>query len=426
MQVDYGLLICLLLGFCWSSHRQALTAQESDDSVIRAAGAATVWSPTGSTPPIPAPSLPDEIATADGTVALESTWEMPEEKKPVITVYGFGQADYIQDFNRVDPNWEATLRPSRIPTTEGQFGADGTAIISARQSRLGVDGEIPLQSGTAKTKFEFDLFGVGPDEGQTTFRLRHAYGKYGNWLAGQTHSLFMDIDVFPNVIDYWGPSGMVFLRTPQIRWQPVQGNQTLAFAIENADEAIDVGQFDRVIQDLDVDVVAVERMPDLTSRYRLNHQRGYFQVASIFRRLGIETLNTPGNEPRQSFNGWGINLSTNYKLGARDRLIAAYVFGEGISSYMNDGGVDLAPRSAVAPADPGTTTVAGIGVLLRPLLERLLQLFLRVQSDGSRHLCRAKPQCFSAWQVCLGQPAVHPSGKHPLRYRISLGPSTDC
>jgi hypothetical protein len=27
----------------------------------------------------------------------------------------------------------------------------------------------------------------------------------------------MDGDIFPNVVDYWGPAGMVFVRTPQIR-----------------------------------------------------------------------------------------------------------------------------------------------------------------------------------------------------------------
>ncbi len=56
-------------------------------------------------------------------------------------------------------------------------------------------------------KFEFDLFGVGGDAGQTTFRLRHAYGSWGPILAGQTNSLFMDGDIFPNTIDYWGPNG---------------------------------------------------------------------------------------------------------------------------------------------------------------------------------------------------------------------------
>src|SRR5262245_50590563 len=57
---------------------------------------------------------------------------------PVFEVYGFAQVDYIQDFDRVDPDWEATLRPSKIPTTEGQFGDDGQSTFSVRQSRFGV------------------------------------------------------------------------------------------------------------------------------------------------------------------------------------------------------------------------------------------------------------------------------------------------
>jgi len=31
----------------------------------------------------------------------------------------------------------------------------------------------------------------------------------------------MDDDMWPNIVDYWGPSGMVFLRNPQIRWTPI-------------------------------------------------------------------------------------------------------------------------------------------------------------------------------------------------------------
>src|SRR5436190_6520999 len=54
-----------------------------------------------------------------------------------LELYGFVQLDAIQDFKRVNPNWDATLRPSRIPTVKGQFGSDGQSIFSARQSRLG-------------------------------------------------------------------------------------------------------------------------------------------------------------------------------------------------------------------------------------------------------------------------------------------------
>ena len=142
-------------------------------------------------------------------------------------VYGFGMVDYVQAFDRPNPDWEASLRPSRIvtdPTTA--VGSDGQATLSVRQSRLGVNASTMAGDSELTTKFEFDMYGVGPDEGQTTIRLRHAYGEWKSILAGQTNSVFMDGDVFPNVIDYWGPSGMVFLRNPQIRWTPVQGQQT--------------------------------------------------------------------------------------------------------------------------------------------------------------------------------------------------------
>src|SRR5581483_1256799 len=63
--------------------------------------------------------------------------ETPRLRNGHFEVYGFAQADYIQDFNRVDPAWDATLRPSRIPTTDGKFGSDGQSIISVRQTRFG-------------------------------------------------------------------------------------------------------------------------------------------------------------------------------------------------------------------------------------------------------------------------------------------------
>jgi hypothetical protein len=121
-----------------------------------------------------------------------------------LELYGFVQLDTIQDFKRVDPDWDATLRPSRIPTQEGAFGGDGQSIFSVRQSRLGAKATGNLAGKPYEAKFEFDLFGTGVDAGQTTFRIRHAYAKWGPFLAGQTNTLFMDGDIFPNVVDYWG------------------------------------------------------------------------------------------------------------------------------------------------------------------------------------------------------------------------------
>src|SRR5262245_21450464 len=110
-----------------------------------------------------------------------------DRSKADFEVYGFGQVDYIQDFQRVDTNWAATLRASKIPTTEGQFGSDGQAIVSARQSRLGAQGNLPTEyGGPVFAKVEFDFYGVGPDAGQTTIRFRHGYGEWNHILGGQT------------------------------------------------------------------------------------------------------------------------------------------------------------------------------------------------------------------------------------------------
>src|SRR5690349_7127975 len=64
-----------------------------------------------------------------------ASFAQAQDNKPHAEVYGFVQADYIQDFNRVDPAWTDTLRPSKIPTIDGLFGEDGQAYLSAKQSR---------------------------------------------------------------------------------------------------------------------------------------------------------------------------------------------------------------------------------------------------------------------------------------------------
>src|SRR5205809_4200425 len=109
-----------------------------------------------------------------GTLALVMLAGIPRvaqaQNQGTIEVYGFGQADAIADFNQNNPDWYDVNRPSRLPSFENQFGQDGRFYLSPRQSRLGVKGEIPTANGPVKGQFEFDMFGVGADAGQTTIR----------------------------------------------------------------------------------------------------------------------------------------------------------------------------------------------------------------------------------------------------------------
>jgi hypothetical protein len=277
----------------------------------------------------------------------------PEKEKPKgsFEVYGFAQADAIQDFKRVDPDWQDTLRPSKIPTQQGQFGEDGGTYFSVKQSRFGVKSEYPTTLGLFETKFEFDLFGVGGDAGQTTIRPRHIYGELGPVLAGQTNSLFMDIDVFPNTIDYWGPNGMVFYRNVQVRWTPFSGPTNFAVALEKPGTDVALGTNPYGTSPTTGTIQSYNNLPDLTAQIRHQGKWGHVQLAGILRQLGFETVGNPDSNPKGNTTGWGLNLSSNIYTFGKDKILAQVVYGEGIANYMNDaGGSDIVVTNGQATA----------------------------------------------------------------------------
>jgi DcaP outer membrane protein len=297
------------------------------------------------------------LPAAVSAVLLASAPAVAEEEAGrSFEIYGFAQADYIQDLEgRLDPDWDDAFRPSKIGIDE-QFGSDGQASVSVKQSRFGVKGTMPTGANNTPLdfKFEFDLFGTGVDAGQTTFRLRHAYGEWGSILAGQTNSLFMDGDVFPNTIDYWGPAGMVFYRNVQIRWTPYRvGHSHFAIAIERPGNDIDSGNL-RLIDGLeDIQVQNDEELPDFTAQYRYGGDWGHVQLGGILRKVGYE-LRASSADPWTdgSETGWGLNLGSTINTIGKDKILLQVVYGEGIASYMNDGGMDLAPSQTFSAGNP--------------------------------------------------------------------------
>jgi len=290
------------------------------------------------------------VAIAVSAALLAAAAARAEDTGRSFEIYGFVQADYIQDITgRLDPDWDDAFRPSKI-CLDGACGEDGQASISVKQSKFGVKGTMPTGSSSAPLdfKFEFDLFGTGVDAGQTTFRLRHAYGEWGMILAGQTNSLFMDGDVFPNTIDYWGPSGMVFYRNVQIRLTPWRTeNSHFAIAIERPGNDIDSGNL-RLIPGLEgVEVENDEELPDLTVQYRYGGDWGHVQLGGILRKVGYELRAEDSDDDwtQGSETGWGLNVGTVFNVFDKDAIRLQVVYGEGIASYMNDGGMDLAPSA---------------------------------------------------------------------------------
>jgi hypothetical protein len=290
-----------------------------------------------------------------GGGAARAAAQTPQNDKPSLEVYGFLMADAIADFNQVNPDWYDSARPSRLPNVANQFGEDGRFSLSPRQSRFGVRSTLPTSNGDIKGQFEFDMYGVGPDAGLTTIRLRHAWGQWKSIGGGQTNSAFMDIDVFPNTVEYWGPNGMLFLRNTQVFFEPFNdGKSNARIAIEAPGASGDLGVLsDRVeLQN----VKARFPMPDLTGHYRYGQDWGYVQLGGALRYIGYDDL-LPNDNFALSGHvwGWGVSVSSNIKATPKDTVRLQLVEGAGVENYFNDAPVDVGVK--LNPGNPVTPIV---------------------------------------------------------------------
>jgi len=296
------------------------------------AAAPVAWAGSGDGQPGPEPA-PTPAPAATQAAAPK------EEAKPRMDIYGFAMLDMGYQTKQNHPDWYDTLRPTKLPAYENEYGEDGRFFAGVRQSRLGVKGFIPTDLGEIKTIFEFELFGTGVDAGQTTFRLRHAWGELGQIGAGQTWSPFMDIDVFPNSVEYWGPNGMVFFRNVQLRWTPWQsGDSRFAVALERPGASADQGIYaDRIELE---GVSGRFPLPDLSAHFRYQKGWGHVQFSGIVRQMKWDDTNDDEYDLTGDDTGWGLHVSSNLKLSKHVARLSV-VYGEGIQNYMNDAPVDV-------------------------------------------------------------------------------------
>lgn len=271
-------------------------------------------------------------------------------------IYGFIMMDAGYNANQIHPDWYDVVRPTKLPSYENEYGTDGNFFFGVRQTRLGFKNYFQTSLGELKTQFEFEMFGTGVDAGQTTIRLRHAYAELGKFGVGQYWSPFMDIDVFPNTVEYWGPNGMVFFRNVQFRYMPIQGDTRMTIALERPGASADGGSYsDRV------ELQGVRPkfpVPDLSVEYHQALGIGYIELAAIVRSMKWEDIDNTGVDYSGSALGWGVNLSTNLNLGEKNIFRGQAVYGAGVQNYMNDAPVDVAIDNGKGVAIPMLGLVA--------------------------------------------------------------------
>lgn len=280
-------------------------------------------------------------ATANNTPVAEPPAGKPAQDKGGSTfeVYGFAMLDMGFDFKQNHPDWFDTVRPTKLPAFKDEFGPDGKTYFGVRQSRLGVRYSTPTKYGQLKTVFEFEMFGTGVDAGQTTFRLRHAYGELGHFGAGQYWTVFGDTDAYPNSFEYWGPNGLVWFRNVQVRWMPFKGKNSLTLALERPGASADQGLY--------ADRIALQGIkpklawPDLTGNVRFDRDWGHVQFSGLVRSIRWVDTNNDAFDLGGSAVGVGGSVSShlNFTENNVGRFQATY--GKGIENYMNDAPVDI-------------------------------------------------------------------------------------
>jgi len=332
------------------------------------------------------------------------------DAKPTFEIYGFAMLDIGHDFKQIDPSWFDTMRVTKLPSVEKQFGEDHNTFAGVRQSRLGVRSSTPTTLGDLKTTFEFELFGTGVDAGQTTFRLRHAYGELGAFGAGQTWSPFMDPDVFPNSLEYWGPTGMVFFRNVQVRFMPLKGDNSFTIALERPGASGDAGVFaDRIeLQNIKPRFP----LPDVSAAYKAGRKWGYVRAAGMLRLIKYDDVLADQFDLSGSATGWGINLSSNLNAGKNDVVRAQFVFGEGIQNYMNDSPVDVGvvrqPNNALTPVKGETIPIIGLVLFLDHTWNKQFSSTVGYSRQDNDNTADQAPGAFRVGQYALGNLLYYP------------------
>jgi len=231
----------------------------------------------------------------------------------------------------------------------------GQLTFHARQTRLNLATSTPTEYGDLTTFIEGDFFGTDGNESVTNsngFRMRHAYGTLGNFLAGQYWTNFFDENAYTETVDFGGPVGEIFIRQAQVRWtQPFAAGEWSA-SLENPESlfalsgsALTAGSATPFRSDRD-------HYPDVIGRVKLKSGLGTFNAAVMARNIRIDT-------PAAADSQWGEAISLTAVVPAgKDDFRANFNTGNAIgryqlSGFFPDGYVDATGKVQLAQAKSG-------------------------------------------------------------------------
>jgi hypothetical protein len=259
-----------------------------------------------------------------------------------IKIGGYIKGDVFYDINADTGN---SFASSSIPA-DGSEGDDreGSFRAQARQSRLNVTTFTPTSIGEIKTFVEGDFLGAGGNEkfsNSTSFRLRHAYGQVrGDTLEvlfGQTWTAFMPLTSYPDTVDFFGPTGIPFIRQGQARVSYTgMENMRFEFSVENSELQGTADDGDSLGSESDADLkFGIDGLPDFVAAAEYNKDGWHFKVAGLLRQLEVDDFSSG---PSDKEGAWGLFGGAVIPTFGDDSLQLNVTYGEGVGRYLISGG----------------------------------------------------------------------------------------
>jgi hypothetical protein len=281
-----------------------------------------------------AATVPDNVVTGGAT---KGSFKLPGSNTSV-TVGGYVKLDAVfsNPSAGVDTKADLSLDPTAIPVGPTAGSNERNQVkFGARESRLFVKTNTPTSMGDLNTHVEFDFYGADGNESVSNshgFRLRHAYGTLGNFLAGQTWTNFMNPAALPDTVDFGGPVGQIFDRQAQVRWTQRFGGSgsttsgQWSVGLENPETVVQVpgGASFRADDD---------RFPDITGQVAFNTSMGKISVHGLVRQIRIDSATAPAAVSQK----WGgaVSVAGVMPTVGRDDFRFTASAGNAIGRYSN-------------------------------------------------------------------------------------------
>ena len=252
-------------------------------------------------------------------------------------VGGFVRVDTYKDFNRTSPsNIVGTFASFTLTDDQPGEGENGDFHVTTQTTRLNLDTRTPTPwAGDGFEELNVFIEGdwwSGSDP-ENQFRIRHAYGKWGNLMVGKTWPMFAPLEAMPATFDFAGAVASVPIRENEIRWdQPFGDRFRLGINATKPGGEITIPTDAGGVPVAQVN----DTVPDIFLRGIYEDDWGHVKASTVYRRLGVDGR-APGVDDDDEI-GWMAYLSGAFllgdgKYGAQNKLGWGATYGDGFSHW---------------------------------------------------------------------------------------------